>query len=139
MDVSYLSTVNATLNATSAVLLWVGRRHIKRGRVQAHKACMLTAFGVSIVFLASYVIYHLNVGSKPFLGHGLLRLIYLGILISHVLLAFTVPFLSVATLYHALRARFDKHRRIARITYPIWMYVSVTGVIVYLMLYHLPV
>lgn len=139
MDISDLSTVNASLNATSAVLLWVGRRHIRFGRVQAHKQCMIAAFVVSIVFLACYVIYHVNVGSKVFPGHGAIRRVYLAILISHVLLAFTVPFLSVATLYFGLRARFDKHRRIARITYPIWMYVSVTGVIVYLMLYHLPV
>jgi uncharacterized membrane protein YozB (DUF420 family) len=137
MDISDLSTVNASLNATSAVLLWVGRRHIARGRVQSHKRFMLAAFGVSTAFLVSYVIYHLSVGSKPFPGHGLLRGIYLTILISHVLLAFTVPPLAITTLYFALRARFDKHRRIARVTYPIWMYVSVTGVIVYLMLYHL--
>jgi putative membrane protein len=147
--------VNATLNAIAAVLLIVGLVMIKQGRVWAHKRVMLTAFGVSIVFLLCYLWYHYQVGSVQFTHPGFIRYIYLMILLTHILLAVTVPFLAIWTIYLGLRAtgsfgRGDpaatgedlavyraKHRRLARWTYPIWLYVSVTGVVVYVMLYHL--
>jgi putative membrane protein len=147
--------LNATLNAVAAVLLVAGLILIKRGRVTAHKRVMLTAFGVSIVFLVSYLWYHYLVGSVKFTHPGPIRYVYYAILLTHVLLAFTVPVLAVWTIYLGLRATgccarsastLDgqelagyraRHRRLAHWTYPIWLYVSVTGVVVYLMLYHL--
>jgi putative membrane protein len=148
--------VNASLNATATVLLLVGLYLIKKGRVEAHKRAMLTAFAVSIAFLACYVWYHIQVGRVEFTHSGAVRYIYYVILVSHVLLAITVPFLAVRQIYLGFRALgccatevhqaeqlvtaaayCEKHRRLARITFPIWLYVSVTGVIVYLMLYHL--
>ncbi len=128
--------MNAALNAASAVLLMLGYRFIRRRQVHAHRACMLGAFGVSIVFLVSYLVYHYHVGSVRFPGTGWVRGVYFAILISHTILAALVPPLAVVTLYRALRGQFDRHRRLARWTLPIWSYVSVTGVVVYVMLYH---
>jgi protein SCO1/2/putative membrane protein len=130
-----LPAVNATLNATSAILLASGYRLIRQGRVQAHRWVMLTAFCVSILFLVSYLVYHSQVGSVHYQKSGALRTIYLTILTTHTILAATVPVLAIITLRRALKARFDRHRRLARWTLPIWLYVSVTGVVVYLMLY----
>ena len=137
MTVRDLPTLNAALNATSAVLLVLGYRFIRRREISAHRACMLAAFGVSIVFLVSYVTYHVQVGSVHFLGTGLIRGVYFGILITHTILAALVPPLAVVTLTRAVRGQFERHRRLARWTFPIWLYVSVTGVVVYVMLYHL--
>lgn len=136
MDVHDLPAVNASLNAASAVLLLTGRGLIKNGKREQHRKVMLTAFGVSTLFLICYVIYHAQVGSVKFRGEGWLRPVYFTILITHVLLAATVPVLAILTLRRALRGEFAKHRKLARVTYPIWLYVSVTGVAVYLMLYH---
>ncbi len=135
--VSDLPAVNAGLNGTAAVLLAVGLWQIKRRRVTAHKACMLAAFTVSMLFLASYLTYHVQVGSVRFTGTGAIRPVYFGILVTHTLLAAAVPFLAVVTLTFGLRARYARHVRIAKWALPIWLYVSVTGVIVYLMLYRL--
>jgi len=137
MSLSDLPALNATLNATSAVLLMSGYAFIRRGYVRRHRAAMISACIVSALFLTSYVIYHANIGSKPFQGQGPIRLVYFAILLTHVLLAVAVPPLALITLSRGLRARFDRHVAIARWTFPIWMYVSVTGVIVYLMLYHM--
>lgn len=137
LEVHDLPTVNATLNGTAAVLLVTGHRLIHRGRMRAHRAVMLTAFGCSVVFLASYLYYHAQVGSVRFAGTGWLRTLYLTILASHTVLAATVPVLAILTLRLALKGRFDRHRALARWTYPIWLYVSVTGVIVYWMLYRM--
>jgi putative membrane protein len=132
-----LPAVNAGLNGTAAILLALGLWQIKRRRVIAHKACMLAAFAVSMLFLVSYVVYHLHVGSVRFAGPGSVRPVYLAILVTHTLLAAAVPILAVVTLSYGLRARYTPHARIARWTLPVWLYVSVTGVIVYLMLYRL--
>ena len=137
MGVSDLPLLNASLNATSAVLLTTGYILIKRGNVRRHKAMMLSACVVSTLFLTSYVIYHANAGSKPFPGRGAIRFVYFAILLTHVLLAAAIVPLVLVTLARGLRARFDAHVRIARWTFPIWLYVSVTGVLVYLMLYRL--
>ncbi len=132
-----LATVNASLNAIAAVFLAAGFYFIRRRQVGPHRFCMLTAFGVSVVFLICYVAYHYQVGDVRFEGQGPIRPVYFTILISHIILAgLTVP-LVIFTLARALRSRFDAHRRIARWTWPVWMYVSVTGVIVYLMVYHI--
>jgi uncharacterized membrane protein YozB (DUF420 family) len=130
-----LPTLNALLNATSAILLMIGFMHIKRGRINAHRRVMLTAFAVSALFMISYVTYHANIGSKPYTGTGMMRTIYFAILIPHVILAAAVLPLALVTLSRGLRMEVETHRKIAKITLPIWMFVSVTGVIVYLMLY----
>lgn len=132
-----LPTLNATLNATSAVLLALGYRFIRRRQIAAHRFCMVAAFCVSILFLISYLTYHYQVGSVRFPWTGWVRGLYLTILATHTVLAALVPPLAIITLSRAVRARFDRHRRIARWTLPIWFYVSVTGVVVYWMLYHL--
>ena len=137
MSLRDLPTVNAVLNALSAVLLVAGYRFIRRREIAKHRLCMLSAFGVSVVFLTCYLVYHAQVGSVPYPGTGWMRPLYFTILITHTLLAATVPPLAIVTLSRALRQRFDRHRRIARWTYPVWLYVSVTGVVVYWMLYHL--
>ena len=137
MDVHSLPALNACLNATSAVLLVAGYRLIRSGQRDAHRKVMLTAFGTSILFLISYLTYHAQVGSVPFQGQGAIRIVYFTILISHTILAATVPFLAVITLRRGLKSDFVQHRKIARWTLPIWLYVSVTGVVVYLMLYRL--
>ncbi|MGH9387527.1 MAG: DUF420 domain-containing protein [Vicinamibacterales bacterium] len=137
LTVEDLPTLNASLNATSAVLLTAGYVFIRRKERQRHKVCMLTAFAISVLFLISYVIYHAQIGSRPFPGEGVIRAIYFSILIPHVILAATIVPLAVITLSRGLSNRIDTHRRIARWTLPIWLFVSVTGVIVYLMLYKL--
>ncbi|MGC1273437.1 MAG: DUF420 domain-containing protein [Planctomycetaceae bacterium] len=134
-----LPAVNASLNGVATVLLLTGYGFIRRKRIIAHRNCMLSAFGVSVVFLACYLVYHAYAGSKPFPRVPVtgLRETYLAILLTHVVLAATVPFLAVITLWRALVTRdFVKHKRIARVTFPIWLYVSVTGVVIYVMLYH---
>lgn len=137
MDVSVLPAVNAGLNSLAAVLLVCGWRAIRSRRIELHRRFMLSAFGCSILFLASYLYYHSIAGSTPFTGQGPIRTVYFTILLTHTVLAAAVPFLAVITLVRALRERFDQHRRIARITLPIWLYVSVTGVLVYWMLYQM--
>jgi len=129
--------INATLNGTSAMLLVTAHRMIKRGRMAAHRALMLTAVGTSTLFLASYLYYHAHVGSVKFQGQGWSRKVYFAILISHTILAAAIVPLVIITLTRALRERFDRHRAIARWTYPLWLYVSITGVVIYFMLYHL--
>jgi uncharacterized membrane protein YozB (DUF420 family) len=129
--------IDASLNGTSAVLLLVGRSYIKRGRMAAHRAFMIAALACSTIFLACYLYYHWHVGSVHFQGQGWSRPVYFSILISHTILAAVIVPMIIITLSRALRERFDRHRAIARWTYPLWMYVSVTGVIVYFMLYHL--
>ena len=137
LEISDLPTINATLNTISAILLIIGYVLIRQRKIAAHKKCMLAAFGVSVLFLISYVIYHYNAGSTSFTQQGWIRPVYFTILISHIILAFVIVPLALRTLYLAWREKFDKHRRIAKITFPIWLYVSVTGVIIYLMLYQL--
>lgn len=136
MTIADLPAVNASLNALAAVLLLLGYREIRRGRMQQHRAFMIAACVASTLFLVSYVTYHVHAGSRPFSGQGPIRFVYFVILISHVILAAAILPLALITLIRALRERFDRHRAIARWTLPIWLYVSVTGVAVYLMLYH---
>jgi putative membrane protein len=137
MGVDALPTVNAVLNATSAVLLGLAYRFIRRRRVSAHRATMLAAVGTSVLFLASYLTYHAIAGVHRFQTPGAVRTVYLAILGTHTVLAAVIVPLVLITLIRGLRGRFVKHRRIARWTWPLWMYVSVTGVVIYLMLYHL--
>lgn len=137
MTLADLPALNASLNATAGALLVVGYTLIRRGHVRRHRAVMISACAVSTLFLISYVTYHANIGSKPFPGRGPIRLVYFTILVTHVVLAATVLPLALITLSRGLKARFDRHVAIARWTLPIWLYVSVTGVIVYLMLYKL--
>ena len=137
MQVGDLPALNATLNAVSAVLLSVGWWHVRRGRIGTHRRFMLSACVTSTLFLVSYVIYHAQAGSRPFPGTGAARVVYFSVLIPHVILAAAVVPLAAVTLVRGLRRRDAAHRRIARITFPIWMFVSVTGVIVYVMLYRL--
>jgi putative membrane protein len=135
--IDYLPTLNAFLNATSGLLLVIGRKYIKSGDRNTHKKFMIAAFCVSILFLISYLTYHAFHGTTRFAGEGIARSIYFTILISHTILAAAVPPLAIISLVRGLKNRIDKHRLIARWTYPIWLYVSVTGVVVYLMLYQL--
>ena len=135
--ISVLPTVNAFLNATSALLLVWGYLLIRRKRIETHRKVMQTAFATSCLFLVCYLVYHAQVGSVRFQGSGAIRAIYLAILATHTVLAATVPVLAIITLRRGLAGKYDRHRRIARWTLPVWLYVSVTGVIVYLMLYHL--
>lgn len=137
MTTPILPSVNAVLNATAAVLLVWGYTLIKRRRIQTHRKVMTAAFITSCLFLVCYIVYHVQVGSVRFPKTGTIRTVYLSILGTHTVLAATVPFLAIITLRRGLAAKYDKHRRIARWTLPIWLYVSVTGVVVYLMLYHL--
>ena len=137
LPLSALPALNATLNATCALLLGAGFLFIRRRQILAHKICMGSAFAVSILFLVSYLTYHYQVGSVRFTGQGWIRPVYFAILVSHTTLAAVIVPLALVTLSRALAARFDKHVRIARWTLPIWLYVSVTGVIVYWLLYHL--
>jgi len=132
---SALPTLNATLNALAALLLVSGYTQIRRGRIAAHRACMLAAFGTSALFLISYAVYHAGAGSRPYTGQGPVRVIYFAILVSHVLLAALILPLAIITLRRGLLAHYERHVAIARWTLPIWLYVSVTGVAVYLMLY----
>lgn len=136
-DYSIFPAINATLNGTSAVLLVTAHSMIKRGRVATHRALMLTAVATSTLFLISYLYYHAHVGSVHFQGRGWSRPVYFSILVSHTILAATIVPLVIITLSRALREHFDQHRAIARWTYPLWLYVSITGVVIYFMLYHL--
>ena len=133
-DFSLLPPLNAALNATSATLLAVGFVCIRAGRRRAHAALMLTAFVVSITFLASYITYHFVHLHVVYGGHGVARTIYLTILLSHMILAVTVPPMAIMAIRRALRREFDRHKRITRFLLPIWFYVSVTGIVIYLML-----
>ena len=134
---SYLPSLNAALNSASALLLAAGYIFIRTRRVDAHRRCMLAALAASALFLTSYLIYHYNVGSVPFTGRGWIRGVYFSILISHTILAVAIVPLVLTTVYRALRADFLRHRSIARWTLPLWFYVSVTGVVVYWMLYRM--
>jgi len=137
MNNSVLPHLNALLNATSVILLVIGLIFIRRRKITAHLTTMIAALAVSTLFLISYLVYHYNYGSIRFTGQGIVRPIYFTILITHVILATVIVPLIAVTLWRALRGKYALHRRIARWTYPLWMYVSVTGVIVYLMLYQL--
>ena len=137
MSVSELPALNASLNAASAVLLSFGYVCIRRRRIAAHRVCMLLALLTSALFLASYLTYHYHAGSMPFRGTGWTRPAYFALLISHTILAAAVVPLALVTVTRAARRRFDRHVAIARYTLPIWMYVSVTGVVIYVVLYGL--
>jgi uncharacterized membrane protein YozB (DUF420 family) len=137
MSVSDLPALNATLNGVAGLFLLAGYAFIKRRQIRAHRACMLSAFAASALFLVSYVIYHANAGSRAFPGTGSARVVYFVILITHVVLAAAILPMAIVTLSRALRKRFDLHVRIARWTLPTWLYVSVTGVVIYVMLYRL--
>jgi putative membrane protein len=132
-----LPTINATLNSLSGAFLTLGFIFIKSKKIKAHKACMLAAFASSSLFLISYLLYHYQVGSVPFKGQGAIRTVYFTILLTHTILAVVVVPLALITLFRALKENFPAHRRIARWTFPIWLYVSVTGVLVYMMLYRM--
>ncbi len=134
-DIQSLAHLNACLNAASGSLLVSGYLLIRRRRIPQHRACMIGASTASLLFLISYVIYHANVGSKPFQGQGGFRVVYFAILISHVVLAIVVTPLAITTLRRGLGSRFDAHVRLARWTFPLWLYVSASGIVVYLMLY----
>lgn len=140
-----LPTVNALLNSLATALLVAGFVLIKKNKRDAHRNVMLTAFGTSVVFLGCYLVYHFalhhytGTHGKAFPGTGAARVVYLAILISHVVLAAVVPVLAIITIVRGLNADWERHRKIAKITFPIWLYVSVTGVVIYLMLYHWPV
>ena len=135
MSVSDLPALNATLNGVAAAFLVAGYACIRARRIAAHRASMLAAVVTSAMFLVSYVIYHANAGSKPFQGTGAIRAVYFAILITHIVLAAAIVPMVLVTLARALKQRFDRHAAIARWTLPIWLYVSVTGVVIYVMLY----
>ena len=135
--ISALPAVNAILNGTSALLLVSGYLLIRRRKVTAHRACMVTAFVVSTIFLMSYLTLRYYAGMTRFAGQGWIRPVYFTILVSHTVLAVTIVPLALVTLSRALKSRFDKHVRLARWTLPLWLYVSVTGVLVYVILYQL--
>ena len=137
MQISDLPAVNAVLNGSAAAFLVTGYILIRRGRQELHKRCMLAALATSTLFLICYVIYHANVGSRPFPGQGSVRVLYFAILISHVVLAVTIVPLALITAARGLRGQYDRHVRIARWTLPLWIYVSITGVVIYLMLYQM--
>lgn len=136
MSVSILPTINASLNALSAIFLLTGYVLIRNKRIEAHRKAMLAACTSSTLFLISYLVYHAQAGATRFTESGIVRVIYFAILLSHTLLAVAVVPLAVASLFNGLKMRVEKHRRVARWAFPIWMYVSVTGVVVYLFLYH---
>ncbi|MBZ5560629.1 MAG: DUF420 domain-containing protein [Acidobacteriia bacterium] len=135
MTIHDLPAVNASLNALSGILLLIGFTLIHKKRIELHRKCMIAAFATSSLFLICYVVYHAQVGSVPFTRHGFVRPLYFTILITHVLLAFAVVPLAIITLSRGLKGRYPQHRRIAKWTFPIWLYVSVTGVLVYVLLY----
>jgi uncharacterized membrane protein YozB (DUF420 family) len=137
IDYNIFPPINAALNGASAVLITAGRLLIARGKISLHRACMIAAVVTSSFFLASYLYYHAHVRSVHFPGQGWVRPVYFAILISHTILAAAVVPLVLLSLSHALRERFDRHRRISRWTFPVWLYVSVTGVVVYVMLYRI--
>jgi uncharacterized membrane protein YozB (DUF420 family) len=132
-----LATTNAVLNALATVLLVAGWVFIARGQWKAHRVAMIAAFAVSAVFLVCYLTYHYLVGHVPFRGQGPVRTVYFAILISHIILAVFVPILALRMFFLAWKGRWEAHRRLGKITMPIWLYVSVTGVVIYAMLYHL--
>jgi len=136
ISITGLPTVNAALNLTAAILIGIGIYFIKQKNIRAHKVCMVAALAVSALFLTSYLTYHYNVGSVPFTKQGWIRGVYFPLLISHTALAAVVLPMVLRTAFLALKGRFSNHVRIARWTFPTWMYVSITGVVVYLMLYH---
>lgn len=137
MSFTDLPTVNAILNGTAATLLVAGFLLIRAGRREAHRRSMTAAFACSVLFLVSYLVYHFEAGSVRFRGTGGVRTFYLTVLLTHTVLAAVVPFLAVTTLVLARKGRFEAHRRLARVTLPLWLYVSVTGVVIYLMLYRM--
>lgn len=137
MQIADLPALNAILNGTAAVFLTTGYAMIRQGRRDLHKRFMLAALVTSTAFLVSYVVYHAHAGSRPFTGHGAIRVVYFAILISHVALATAILPLALVTTARGLRSQFDRHKRIARWTLPVWLYVSVTGVVIYVMLYRL--
>ena len=137
MDYSILPAVNATLNGICTLLLLAGYRLIRRKRIEAHRAVMIAAGITSALFLTSYVLYHVHAGSVPFQGQGLIRPVYMSILFTHVILAAAIAVLVPMTFWRAYRKDFVRHKAIARITFPIWLYVSITGVVIYVLLYHL--
>ena len=137
IDYTLLPAVNASLNALSTVFLIVGWMFIRRREMRRHRACMVAALITSALFLTSYLVYHANVGSVPFPGQGTIRYVYFAILITHVILAALILPLALMTVSRAFARRFDRHRRIARVTLPIWLYVSVTGVVIYVMVYRM--
>ncbi|HKY20523.1 MAG TPA: DUF420 domain-containing protein [Vicinamibacterales bacterium] len=137
IDYTILPTVNATLNALSGIFLLIGYVLIRQRRIEAHRNAMLAAFASSTVFLACYLVYHAQVGSRAFTGQGPIRYVYFAILVSHVILAIAILPMAISTLSRGLRGRYPEHKRIAKRTFPLWMYVSVTGVIVYVMLYRM--
>ena len=137
LTISDLPLLNATLNGIAAILLVTGYLFIKQGRRRQHQWCMLGALTTSALFLVSYVTYHLHAGSRPFPGQGPIRVVYFAILITHVILAAVIVPLALLTAVRGLKSQFDKHVKIARWTFPAWLYVSVTGVVIYLMLYEI--
>jgi putative membrane protein len=137
IDYSALPAINATLNGVATVFLLAGWRFIRRRDMGRHRVCMWSALAASALFLTSYLVYHANVGSVPFTRHGAVRVVYFAILITHIVLAAAILPLALITLSRALSRKFDRHRAIARWTLPIWLYVSVTGVVIYVMLYQL--
>lgn len=137
IPLSTLPTLNAALNATSALFLLVGYSFIRRKRITPHKICMVIAFLVSTLFLTSYLYYHAQHGATPFPGRGWVRAVYFAVLIPHVILAAVILPLALVTLFRAWKGQFGRHKRLARWTFPLWLFVSVTGVVVYWMLYHL--
>ncbi len=136
MNLTIFPTINAVLNGLTAILLLTGYFFILRKKRSLHKKIMLSAFSTSTLFLISYLYYHAHVGSVPFKGTGIVRPVYFTILISHTILAVVIVPMAIVTLARGLSSRFDKHRKLARLTLPLWLYVSVTGVVVYMMLYH---
>lgn|SRR5690348_3122860 len=137
MEIGDLPALNAVLNATAAVFLTTGYVLIRRGHRTLHKRCMLAALATSTAFLTSYVIYHVHAGARAFTGQGGIRVVYFVILLTHVVLAAAILPLALVTTARGLRSQFDRHKAIARWTLPVWLYVSVTGVVIYLMLYRL--
>jgi uncharacterized membrane protein YozB (DUF420 family) len=135
VSVADLPALNASLNGVAALFLIAGYVFIRRRQMPAHRACMLCAFAASALFLVSYVIYHANAGSRPFPGTGPVRVVYFVILVTHVVLAAVILPMALLTLSRALQQRFDRHMAIARWTLPLWLYVSVTGVVIYVVLY----
>ena len=137
ISVSTLPAVNASLNALATILLVTGYVLVRQRRLRAHQVVMVAAFSTSVLFLVSYLVYHAQAGSRPFPGRGPVRTVYFTILISHIVLAAAIPPLAAMTLWRAVRGRFDGHKRLARWTLPLWLYVSVTGIVVYWMLYRM--
>ena len=137
MSISDLPTLNAILNSISAILLTIGFVFIKQKNREAHRRCMIGAFTTSTLFLISYLVYHYNVGSVKFQGQGAVRTVYFAILLTHTVLAVVIVPLIIAAVVQAIRGKFESHKKITRWAWPLWMYVSVTGVVIYLLLYQI--